>query len=71
MTMSDGEKRERVLHEIAAWREAWVASEPGSPQHRDFQNKMKAAEWELQALGPSQASPGLVINIVNPGTAKK
>src|SRR6266436_7233857 len=52
--MSSDEKRDRILHEIAAWREAWAASEPGSPQQRDFQNKMKAAEWKLQALGPSR-----------------
>jgi len=26
---------------------------------------MKEAEWELQALGPSQDSPGLVIKIVS------
>jgi hypothetical protein len=64
--MSDDEKREALLHEIAAWRDAWAHSEPGSPQYREFQNKMKKAEWELQALGPSQASPGLVIKIVSP-----
>jgi hypothetical protein len=65
--MSSDEKRERILHEIAAWREAWAAaSEPGSSQHREFQNKMKKAEWELQALGPSQDSPGLVIKVVSP-----
>jgi hypothetical protein len=29
-----------------------------------FQNKMKRAEWKLQALGPSQDSPGIVINIL-------
>jgi hypothetical protein len=26
---------------------------------------MKKAEWELQALGPSQDSPGLVIKVVS------
>jgi hypothetical protein len=63
--MNSDEKRTALLHKIQAWREAWVASEPGSPQYRDFQNKMKKAEWELQALGPSQDSPGVVIKVVN------
>jgi hypothetical protein len=63
--MSDDQKREAILHEIQAWREAWAAAEPGSPEHRDFQNKMKMAEWKLEALGPSQDSPGIVIKIVS------
>jgi len=49
----------------ATRREAWAASEPGSPQYRMNQRKMKEAEWELQALGPSQDSPGVVIKIVS------
>jgi hypothetical protein len=69
LQMGDDQKREALLHEIEAWREAWAASKPDSPQHRDFQNKMKAAEWKLQALGPSQASPGIDIKIV--GAEKK
>ena len=69
--MSDDQKRMKLLHETAAWREAWAESEPGSPQHREFQRKMKEAEWELQALGPSQASPGIEINIVDLGSAKE
>jgi hypothetical protein len=62
--MGDDQKRTALLHEIAAWREACEASKPGSPQHREFQNNMKKAEWRLQALGPSQASPGINIKIV-------
>jgi hypothetical protein len=52
--MSSDDKRTALLHEIEAWREAWAASVPGSPQHREFQNKMKSAEWKLKALGPPQ-----------------
>src|SRR5882757_11314637 len=63
--MSADEKRTSILHTIAAWREARDASEPGSPQYRDFQRKLKEAEWELQALAPSQDSPGLVIKVVS------
>ena len=69
--MSDDQKREALLHEIAALREAWAASEPGSPQHREFQNKMKMAEWKLKELGPSQSPPGIVISIVGHGPAKE
>ena len=63
--MSDDQKRQALLHEIAAWREAADAHEKGSPQYREFQNKMKLAEWKLQALGPSQDPPGVVIRIVD------
>jgi hypothetical protein len=62
--MSSDERRMALVHEIQAWREALVASEPGSLRHRKFQNKMKLAAWELQALGPSQESPGVVIKVV-------
>jgi hypothetical protein len=58
------EKREKLLHEIAAWRDARNAHVPGSSQK--CQTEMKKAEWELQRLGPSQHSPGLVIKIVDP-----
>ena len=65
-TVSDDEKRVALLQEIQAWREARDARVPGSPQYRKFQNKMKKAEWELQALGSSQASPGVVIQLLDP-----
>lgn len=71
MTTSNEEKREVFLHQIAAWREACAAAEPGSPQHREFKNNMKMAEWKLQELGPSQAAPGIVIKIVDPDNTKK
>jgi hypothetical protein len=64
--MSDVEKRVALLHEIQAWREARDARVPGSHQYRKFQNKMKKAEWELQALGSSQVSPGVVIKLFDP-----
>jgi hypothetical protein len=47
-----------LLNEIQAWREAREAQAEGSPWCKMFQNKMKRAEWKLQALGPSQDSPG-------------
>jgi hypothetical protein len=62
--MSSDERRMALLHEIQAWREALDASGPGSARHRKFRNKMKLAEWELRALGPSQGSPGVDIKIV-------
>jgi hypothetical protein len=52
--MSSDKRRMALLHEIQAWREALDASGPGSARHRKFRNKMKLAEWELQALGPSE-----------------
>jgi hypothetical protein len=69
--MSDDQKRAALIHEIEAWREAWAASEPGSPQYRTNQRKMKEAEWKLHALGPSQASPGVAIKVVSPDPAKE
>jgi hypothetical protein len=68
--MSSDEKRTAVLHAIAAWRKARDAHEPGSPQYQNFQRKMKEAEWELQRLGPSQDSPGIVIKVVSTGQAE-
>lgn len=65
MVTSDDEKREALLHEIQAWREAWVASEPGSARHREFRNKMKMAEWKLQELGLQNIQPGVVIKITD------
>jgi hypothetical protein len=60
------DERTALLHEITAWREARDAHKPSSPEYREFQRKMKEAEWELQRLGPSEDSPGLVIKIVDP-----
>jgi hypothetical protein len=61
---SNDEERAALLNEIQAWREAREAQAEGSPWYKMFQNKMKRAEWKLQALGPSQDSPGIVINIL-------
>jgi hypothetical protein len=69
-TTSDDEKRAALLNEIQAWREAREAQAEGSPWYKMFQNKMKRAEWKLQALGPSQNPPGIVINIVNPSAKR-
>ena len=71
VTPSNDEKRAALLNEIQAWREAWAASKPGSPQHREFQNKMKKAEWKLQALGPLQHPPGIVIKFVEQDNIKQ
>lgn len=65
MSINESE-RTILLHEIQAWREAADAHAKGSPQYREFQNKMKLAEWKLNGLGPSQESPGLTIKIVPP-----
>ena len=46
--MSSDDKRTALLHTIAAWREAADAHDKGSPQYKEFQMKMKRAEWELQ-----------------------
>ena len=67
--MSANEKREALLHEIAAWREAADAHEEGLPQYRNFQNKMKLAEWKLNAHGLSEGPSGLVITMTNPDKA--
>jgi hypothetical protein len=64
--MTSDEKRTALLHEIAAWRETRDECEPDSPQHKEFQKKKVEAEWKLQALGPSQEAPGLVIEVVDP-----
>jgi hypothetical protein len=52
--MNSDDQRMALLHEIQAWREAIDAQPPGSPERREFQNKMKRAEWNLQVLGPPQ-----------------
>jgi hypothetical protein len=64
--MSDDEKRAALINEIQAWRDAVLAHEEGSPKRREFQNKMKLAEWKLKELGPPQHPPGIVIKIVKP-----
>lgn len=50
--MSDeANERAMLVQTITAWREARDASEPGSPEYLEIQNKMKEAEWQLQRLG--------------------
>ena len=39
VTPSNDEKRAALLNENQAWREAWAASKPGSPQHESFKTK--------------------------------
>jgi hypothetical protein len=64
--VSEDEKRAALLHEIQAWREAADAHPKGSPQYKEFQRKMKEAEWKLHGLGRSEDAPGIVIRIVDP-----
>jgi hypothetical protein len=65
------DERQKILHAIDAWREVRDKRQPGSPQYKKFQRKMKEAEWELHGLGPSQDPPGVVINIVSAGKAQE
>jgi hypothetical protein len=65
--MGSDDERQKLLHEIGAWRDARNAHPPGSPQNKEFQRKMKEAEWKLHGLGPPEDSPpGLLIKIVSP-----
>ncbi|OAE99878.1 hypothetical protein AYJ54_31795 [Bradyrhizobium centrolobii] len=44
------------------------AHEEGSPQRREFQNKMKLAKWKLKELDNKAPPdrPGIAIKIVDP-----
>ena len=64
----DESERQALINEAQAWREAAAACTPGSPEHLEFQNKMKRAEWKLYALGPPQYPPGIVIKISPPAS---
>ncbi|WFU46060.1 hypothetical protein QA640_45705 (plasmid) [Bradyrhizobium sp. CB82] len=64
--MTDDEKRAALINEIQAWRDAVLAHPEGSPERREFQNKMKLTEWKLKELGPPQHSLGVDIKLVPP-----